>query len=390
MNKNTRVTVIGGGIIGCAITYYLSKKGIDVTLIEKGEIVSGASGACQGSITTITFQSPLLEMIVESQELYQELKKKFDNDFECKKTGTLLLLDKEDQLPIVEAQADNLREKVTEVFLLNGKELRDIEPAIAKDVPGALYCPQDLTVNPIQFSLRLVNAAKEMGAKIYTYTEVENVKIQRNGNFTIVTNKGKLNSEYLINAAGAWSSIIGEMIGLKIPVIPRRGQLLVTEPIQPLIKTTLIEADYLTTAFDQYSMETSNNKRIRLGVAFTMNQFHEGNCLIGSSRDFVMYDRKNTIEAIRSIAKRSIRFIPKLKDINVIRTYAGLRPYVHDNLPILGEVPGIKGFIIATGHLGEGIMLAPITGKIISELIERNETSIPINQYSFERFNHAY
>jgi sarcosine oxidase subunit beta len=178
------------------------------------------------------------------------------------------------------------------------------------------------------------------------------------------------------------------MVGLAIPIRPQRGQIIVTEPL-PLNKRWryICDADYLTTAFNIEAAEKSKDQRMKLGVAGSYAQEDTGNWTIGSSRDFAGYNNQVTMETVSYLAKRLIQFMPKFKEINCIRTYAGFRPVCClDGLPILSKVDNPSGFIIATGHAGEGVTLAPITGKLISELITENRTSMPIDAFSFSRF----
>ena len=126
---------------------------------------------------------------------------------------------------------------------------------------------------------------------------------------------------------------------------------------------------------------------MKLGVAGSYAQENTGNWTIGSSRDFAGYNSQITMPTVKYLAKRAIKFMPKLKDVNCIRMFAGLRPFCYvDGLPILSKVDNPAGFVIATGHAGEGVTLAPITGKLISELITENRTSIPIDAFTFSRF----
>ena len=163
---------------------------------------------------------------------------------------------------------------------------------------------------------------------------------------------------------------------------------MVTESV-PLNKKWryICDADYLTTAFDAKAVKKSKDLRIRLGVAGGYAQGNTGNWTIGTSGDFAGYDNRVTIPTVEYLAKRAIKFMPRLKDVNVIRMFAGLRPFCYvDGLPILSKVDNPSGFIIATGHAGEGISLAPITGKLISELVTENRTSMSIEPFAFSRF----
>ena len=148
-----------------------------------------------------------------------------------------------------------------------------------------------------------------------------------------------------------------------------------------------MDAGYLTTAFDIEAAKKTKDPRIKLGVAGSYVQENTGNWTLGSSRDFTGYNNEVTRQTIRYLVKRVIKFMPNLKDVNFVRIFAGLRPFCYvDGLPILGKVDHPSGFVIATGHAGEGVATAPITGKLISELLTEDRTSMPIDAFAFSRF----
>jgi sarcosine oxidase subunit beta len=122
------------------------------------------------------------------------------------------------------------------------------------------------------------------------------------------------------------------------------------------------------------------------GMGFSLEQADSGNILIGSTREFVGFDRRTTFDGIRTIARRIVSVIPALTHVPVIRTFGGLRPYTPDGLPILGKVAGLEGFIMAAGHEGDGIALAAITGELIADLIATGRTQFPLEDFRLERF----
>jgi glycine/D-amino acid oxidase-like deaminating enzyme len=190
----------------------------------------------------------------------------------------------------------------------------------------------------------------------------------------------------VVCAAGTGSNQIGKMIIVDIPVLPQRGQILVTEAREPVLDVIAYGAEYLGTKSNIEQLLPKNEEALKLGLGFTVEQTASGNLLLGSTREFAGFDNETTPEAINAIAKNAIRYLPWIKDEDVIRSFAGLRPYSPDGLPIMGTVKGVKGFFMATGHSGDGICLAPITGKLISELVLDGETSLDISPFSLYRF----
>ena len=125
---------------------------------------------------------------------------------------------------------------------------------------------------------------------------------------------------------------------------------------------------------------------LRMGASLSIEQLKDGGLVIGSTREFSGFDRGNTLEAMEATMKRAMRFFPALKDVNIIRSFAGLRPFTPDGIPILGESEKVPGFFVAAGHEGDGIALAPITGKLMAELVAHGRTSYPLDAFSPARF----
>lgn len=373
------VVVIGGGIIGCSCAYYLAHEGVKVCLVEKGTLASGTSRAGQSHI--VLWEEPDINLKLEkaSRLLYEALAEELPFDIEYRRTGSLALVENAADWEPFERTVRSLQARGLDCQLLTNDDLARLEPNLARDLAGGAYFPEDAQVNPILTTLALAQAAKDMGAEIRSFTEVTGIELSAERKVTAVdTTKGRIPTAMVVNAAGVWSAAIGKMVGLDIPVIPRRGHIIVTEPVPDnLINCKII----LAAGYMQTLGATS-------GVAMSANiqQMHSGNLLLGSSRDFGGFDRTVKPEVIRSQLARNLRFLPALANIHVIRTYAGLRPYSPDLVPIISEGDGVKGFYIATGHEGAGITMAPITGKLISAMITGKAPTLPLEPLSLRRF----
>jgi sarcosine oxidase subunit beta len=383
---STDVVVVGGGAIGSSVAYYLSKENMKVTLLERRELASEASGANIGGFCIQLETGTVMNLARESARMYRTLGPELEYDFELEPTGSYILMDKEDQWPVLEENAKRLwRQHAVKVDLLSGKELAEIDPDLAPDIPGASRSSEDFILNPAKVVFGFAEAARRLGAQINTFTQVEKICVENGKVKSVITNRGEIETRSLVVAAGAWSPYIGRMLKLRIPVKPRRGQILVTDPC-PLGKIRyMIDVDYLVTAHNPEAVKTAPDPRIRLGVSSVLSQPESGNWLMGSSRDFPGYDKRTTIETLTFIARRAIRFLPKLRYANIIRTFAGLRPFSEDGLLIIGKVDEIEGVVLATGHQGEGIALAPVTGRIVAELVTDGRTSCPIEEFSYGR-----
>src|SRR5699024_4210124 len=211
----------------------------------------------------------------------------------------------------------------------------------------------------------MFHSAKKMGAKIYTHTEVTNLMKQEEGHFRIETTEGTFTANKVFNACGIWAPYIGEMLDVNIPITPRKGQLIVASREKPVGLRKVMEFGYLISKFGgERDVDEITEK---YGVALVFEPTESQNFLIGSSREFNGFDIKVNQEVTKYIAERAVRFYPKMADVTLIRTYAGLRPWTEDHLPIVSHVDEVPGFYVAAGHEGDGISLAAVTGKVMAE-----------------------
>ncbi|WP_026573703.1 NAD(P)/FAD-dependent oxidoreductase [Bacillus sp. UNC438CL73TsuS30] len=382
--KNCDVLVIGGGIIGCAIAYYASKYGRDVTILEKGEFVSGTSSRCDGNILAIDkdpgFDS---QMSLLSQRLVDDLSKELEHAFEYRAPGSILVCESEEEIAAAEQWVNRQKAAGLPFRMLDREDIRQESSFFADDLLGGLECATDSTVNPYLLSFALLEAAKKQGAKAYKQTEVKEMK-KENGSFIIQTSNGVFTANHVVNAAGVWAPYIGEMLDLSIPIQPRKGHIIVASRQQFVGRRKVMEFGYLISKFGgERKVDPLTEK---YGVALVFEPTESQNFLIGSSREFVGFNTKVNNEIIKCIANRAIRFYPKMADMMVIRSYAGLRPWTEDHLPIISKVEEVPNYYIAAGHEGDGISLAAVTGKLIEELINEKETSIPIEPLRYDRF----
>lgn len=385
-NESADVVVIGGGIIGTAIAYYTVKTGISVIVIEQGEIAGGTSSRCDGNILAIDkdpgFDS---QMSLKSQELVGELARELDEEFEYRAPGSILVCENDAEMEAAHRWVDRQTAVGLPFRMLSQQDLRDEWPFMAKDLPGGLECATDSTVNPVLMTYSLAASARRLGAKFKINTVVTDIILDEKGHVAGVdTSNGRVRTKLVINAAGVWAKHIGKMVGLDIPIEPRKGHILVSSRTNNIGKRKVMEFGYLMSKFGgQRQVEKEMEDH---GVALVFEPTASQNFLIGSSREFVGYDTTVDSRVIRLIAKRAIRFFPVMKDIPMFRSYAGLRPWTPDHLPIVGHVDEVPGFYIAAGHEGDGISLSAVTGKVISEMLSHSPTCIPIEALRLERF----
>jgi glycine/D-amino acid oxidase-like deaminating enzyme len=376
------VVVIGGGIVGAACAYYLCAAGLDVHLVERRFPASGTSRACDSGIL-LWDKAPGAELTLgqAGAALWAELAEALDFDFEYTRKGSVMLAESAEYPRSIQRQstrrvmkgdesmaaghdtAEAMRAAGIRAEVLDQAELQSLEPNLAPDLAGGVFFPDDAQVDARLATLALLSAAQERGLTLHTGAEAIAIQQTNEGNGRInkiVTRAGEIATEAVVCAAGVWSNNVARLVGVELPVRPRKGHILVTAKVPGLIHHMLLEGGYVSTV--QSAAE-------ELQVALVAEMTASGTLLLGSSRQFVGFDRSVSLAVMQAIATRAVRFLPSLAEVRIIRSYAGLRPWSPDHLPLIGPQTTVPGFYLATGHEGAGIGLAPITGRLITDWI---------------------
>jgi glycine/D-amino acid oxidase-like deaminating enzyme len=364
MTIRADVVVIGGGIIGAACAYYLCASGLEVHLVERRFPASGTSRACDGLIL-LWDKTPGAELALgqASAALWTELTESLDADFEYARNGTILLAEGDEGLVAGGSKAEAMRAVGVRAEVLDRSGLRSLEPNLAPNLAGGVFFPDDAQLDARRATLALLSAAQQEGLTLHANAEVIAIRRTTSGNRRVsgvVTGAGEIATSTIVCAAGVWSNDVARLAGIELPIRPRKGHILVTARVPGLIRHPLLEGGYASTV--QSAAED-------LQVALVAEMAASGTLLLGSSRQFAGFDRSVSLAVLQAIATRAVRFLPSLAKVGVIRSYAGLRPWSPDHLPLIGPLAAIPGFYLATGHEGAGIGLAPITGRLIGDWI---------------------
>lgn len=388
MTKNADVVVIGGGAIGTAILYALAKTGASVILVEAGDIAEGTSSKCDGNVL-ISDKMPGYDAMLakRSQDLFPTLSDEIGYDIEWTRRGSMLMIENETEMAQAVEYGKGLADSGIPVRMMNQKEVREDEPLISPHVIGGLEVQCDGSLYPMALCYGLTLAAERLGAKVMRHTGVTAIERDGKGRVSkVVTTGGDILTGNIVNCAGIWAKEIGQMVGLQIPVESRQGQILVSEQTFPVARRKVVEFGYLMAKFQggEYKRDVPPDVE-EYGVAFVFEPTHANNFLMGSSRRFVGRDTRCHIGVMKAIANRAKHFFPIMKDIKIIRAYAGLRPYTPDHMPIVSGTD-IPGFYIATGHEGDGISLSLVTAEIISGLINNRPIDMDLAPLDFGRY----
>lgn len=370
MNKTANMVIIGGGISGCSIAYNLAKKGIkDIVVIEKQYLTSGSTGRCGAGIRMQwgTERNCLLsKMAVEFFENANE-ELGADHDIEFKQGGYLIVAATEKEVEQFKKNVVLQNSLGIPSVYLSPKEAKEIIPHMDETkILGATFCPRDGHLNPFHTTEAFAHAAKRLGVKFMTYTTVTGITTE-NGKVTkIQTDKGYISTPIVVNAAGGYSKIIGQMAGVEVPVYAQRHQILVTEAVEPLQGPM-----YMGFALNIYCQQSPH-----------------GSFIMGRGDDNEPTDLRITSswEFMEEMAKTCCELLPLLSKLRIVRQWAGLYTMTADAHPIYGGVKELEGFYLACGFSGHGFMLGPATGLLMAETILGEPASIPIDNLDRDRF----
>ena len=381
------IVIIGGGIVGAAGAESLSRAGLRVTLVERLGLAAGASGACMGSTGYDLFSDEYeLKLSIEGLRSYQELADR-GVQFDYVRSGTMIMAEPEQELKI-RSRVVELRAQGLELEWLDRAALSDAEPAISPNVIGAALIKDAGHLTPMRVVAELVKFAIQKGARIHTGTEVTGIEMTRGKVVAVLTSTGRIATERIVIAAGCWSRPVARLMGLQIPVWPLKGHVLVTEAVPGLVRHFLLGGGYQATveAMSRLQIGPDGPRAPSPQVATALQPRPHGQILIGSSREFAGFDRDVSRERLAQIAARACRIIPQLKQIRIIRTYAGLRPWTPDGRPLIGITHQVEGVILATGHGGEGNRLALVTARLVTDILFARPASIELSYLSPDRF----
>jgi len=389
MNNYYDVVVVGGGAIGCGVAYQLSKKGLDVALVERGDIASGTSSHCD-AVALICDKKPGIDTTMGYQSIlmYKKFAKEFSYDFEFRQRGSLYVCETDQEMDEAEKYVKQQQADGYDMRMVDNYEMGQMEPYLAKDLVGGIWTEPDSSMSPYKLCYAYVEEGKKNRLKVYDRHTVKEIKRDEKGAVEgVETDKGVLKTKKVVNCGGPWAAALGEMVGIHIPIKPRKGVILISEKSFKVINQKVHEFGYMLSKFEDINYKRNVSERVEMhNVAFAIEPTEANNFLLGGHREFKGFDISTEIDVVRAIAERGIRFFPIIKEINCIRAYAGVRPYVEDHLPIVSEVEEVPGYYIAAGHEGDGISLSAITGRMMMQIITGEETDFDISKLKFSRY----
>ena len=353
MNKSADAVVVGGGIIGAAVAYELSKRGLSVVLIERNTLASCATYASAGMLAPASdslARESAVDLGFESFGMWPSFRDEIEEaggfSIDFRASGILRVAVDEDEETTLKQQAAWAGERGLDLPWLSPKEALGVEPALSPEIRGAIFSADEHNVTPPRVVEALRRAAVENGAEFREHTPVTGLT-RANGSVTgVTTPDGVTAAGTVVLAVGAWGCEAGGWLGMDVPVHPVRGQVAyLNEMARPLRHTVLRGVHYAAPKND-------------------------GTTLIGCTREHgAGYRQETTVAGMGEFFSGVAALVPGAGEASVHHTRAGLRPWCADDLPVLGPAPEAENVIFATGHYASGILLAPITARLVADVI---------------------
>ncbi|MFJ2933047.1 NAD(P)/FAD-dependent oxidoreductase [Streptomyces sp. NPDC087219] len=377
--ETSDVIVIGAGVVGAACAHYAALAGLSVTVVDRGYVAGGTTGAGEGNLLVSDKEpGPELELALLSTALWTELADRLPPAVEYEAKGGLVVASGETGLNALREFAARQEKAGVVTHEVPGDRLHDLEPHLAPGLTGGFHYPQDAQVMPAHAAAQLLRAAGDR-VRLALGEEVTGLLTGAGGAVRGVrTATRELHAPYVVNAAGTWGGALADLAGVHLPVLPRRGFVLVTEPLPRVVRHKVYAADYVAdVASGSAALQTSA----------VVEGTPAGPVLIGASRERVGFDRTLSTEVLRRLAAGATALFPVLGTVRAIRTYPGFRPYLPDHLPAIGPDPRVPGLLHACGHEGAGIGLAPVTGQIVAACMTGAEPPLDLHPFRPERFD---
>ena len=379
------VIIVGAGIIGAACARALASAGLAVTVLDRGTTAGGTSAACEGNLL-VSDKGPGHELVLAQYaatlwqgavtDLVEQLGEGFPSVEFDPKGGLVVATTTAAAGPLLDFAARQ-RGAGVDARVIDARAACTLEPDLAPGVEAAVHYPEDAQVQPTLATEALMASARLYGARLLENTPVLGPLLDSAGSLVgVTTPAGELRGRRVLVAAGPWSGEVAGLVGMHLPVRPRRGELLVTTRMRHRIFHKVYDADYVgAVGSDEDALQTSS----------VVESTRSGTVLIGSSRQQVGFDARFRVDVLSEIAAKAIRLFPFLADAAVMRSYGGFRPFMPDHLPVISEDPRMPGLWYATGHEGAGIGLSLATAELIRDLMQGRPTCIDATPYSAAR-----
>jgi sarcosine oxidase, subunit beta len=367
--EHYQVVIVGGGAIGLSAAYQLALRGItDVLVLDRDSLVKGATGRNGGGVRAQWTTPENILLARESMKAFQRFAQDTGHNIFYRRSGYLFLTRTEEQLERLRAAATFQNGHGVRTRIIDLHEVADIVPGINTDgVAGASWNPDDAILFPWPLVWGWKEAAELRGVEVVTHSGVTGLAVQGGRVTHVETTRGPIGCDWVVNAAGAFSKQVSAMAGLAMPNKPERHEILVTEPLKPFLDPMLVD----------------------LSTGLYLNQDMRGEVIGGmATRHEESLSWASTLGFLRTFSKETLRLLPHLGPVKVLRQWAGSYDVTPDHKPVLGAASaGPENLLQANGFSGHGMMISPMVGRITAQLIAGARPDVPIDGFLLDRFD---
>jgi 4-methylaminobutanoate oxidase (formaldehyde-forming) len=384
MHREAAVVIIGGGIFGCSIAFHLAKKGQrDVVLLEKHAIASGTTPMAAGLVPQIRASELLTRAITYSIELFEN----FTTETGCpgvfQQVGSLKIATDEARIAEMEAHIALGKQLGIDIDFIPPARAQKLAPILRLDgVKAMTFAPRDGFVNPHLAAVGLASAAHRMGVTLYTHTRVMGITLGIDGTYRVSTEQGEIRAPVVIDAAGAWTRLLGQGMGLRLPVVPVRHQYYITAPL-PGVQPSLPVLRFPD--LNGYMRQEAGGLLVGGFEAqprsFDMQQH---------AAAFEIKDVPADLEVFRHFTGALQPYVPILAEAFMVAERRGLPTMTPDGNFLLSDIPNLPGFYVVSGCCVTGISAAPVLGKLLAEYLVDGTPSLAIAPLHLRRFGAEY
>lgn len=357
MSKRPDAIVIGAGIVGAACAYFLAESGLRVLVLEASFAGGGTTAAGMGHVVVMDDSEEQFALTRYSQRLWDELAPRMPPECERDPCGTLWVAEDDEEMEAVHAKHAFYSARGVPAEILDAGEVAEHEPHLRPGLAGGLRLPADSVIYPPNATRFLLDRARGLGAEVREGCRVEQI-VDRG----VIAGGVRIEAPAVVNAAGAEAPSLMPAL----PLVPRKGHLVITDRYPGFCNHQLVELGYLKSAHQMTSES----------VAFNLQPRATGQMLIGSSRELVGWEPSINRRIVQEMLQRAARFMPALAQLSTIRTWTGFRPATPDKLPYIGRWEELDGAWLAAGHEGLGITSSLGTARILTDLIVGREPEL--------------
>jgi sarcosine oxidase subunit beta len=365
------LVVIGGGIMGLATAYNAACLGLrDIVVLERSYLCSGASGRNGGGVRMQWSSSDNVALMKDSIEICKHFAADMGVNIWFRQGGYLFLAKTPAAASTLEANVRVQNQCGVGTMMLTPVQAREVVPELSiEGIVAASYNPEDGVLFPWPFLWGYAERAIELGVRIHTFIEVTGLEMSGDQIARVITDRGAIAVQHVVNATGAWSPVLAKMAGVAIPNAPHRHEILTTEPLKPFL------GPLVTVLGD--------------GIYFSQSMRGEIVGGMGDPDEPPGYDTSSTLGFLRRFARASTALIPALGNVQVVRQWAGLYDVSPDGRPILGEPAAARNMTLLSGFTGHGFMMGPIIGKLCAERLVRGARVAYFEENGPDRFEHG-